>query len=576
MVDYHSMNSTTQHKLYKQSTLGLFKADNPIGHLQIAEQFSILNDKSKNLAQKNMGKFYTPREIATPLIEQVLEIFKVKAFQRPIDIIDPFCGDGRLLCWLLSKMDPVQTEINVHLWDYDSEALNEAIDQIKRLSVNLKNKINIFPKKTDTFSEFFNGNEEAFDLVLTNPPWEVIKPDPKEITSINCEETKQSYIAELKDFSNRLLRDFSLSRPNKSYGGWGVNLARVGMELSIRLARQGGVVAMVTPSTIFADQNSSNLRKWMFNHNLLRNINIYPAELKLFTNVDQPSVSFLLERKAPWNKPLVIRNHQNLRAPKHILINDLKSVLESTDYTLPVSFITDESHLTLLSSMSALPRLSDLEMEEKLWIGRELDESNHKTWLSLNGKHRFIKGRNIDRFDPVKGSTSFVNETILNRKIPASVNYNRIIWRDVSRPTQKRRVIATIIPSGYVTGNSLGVLYSHKIQDQKMLMMLLGLLSSFMFEFQLRAYLATAHVSAGILRKIRIPNWDKNFIAKISELVDQRLKGDQRSEIDLEVVIAKAYGFDRKQFSEILSIFPKINSEEKEALLTHNLWENDR
>ncbi|MFH2231693.1 MAG: Alw26I/Eco31I/Esp3I family type II restriction adenine-specific DNA-methyltransferase [Patescibacteria group bacterium] len=550
--------------------MNLFENNSLIDHVEIAEEFSS-QFQGKNLAQKNSGKFYTPEAIAMPLLKQALAASKLHLKKEKIRIIDPFCGDGRLLRWILPLIQNLNSVLEVHLWDYDEDAVAGAEAQIKVLGAKLNINFSLHPKKVDAFSEFFNDWESSFDLIVTNPPWEVVKPSPKDISQIANKEMRERYISSLKSFSDRLLRDFPLSKPAKSYGGWGVNLARVGTELSVRLAKKGGVTAIVTPSTIFADQNSHNIRKWLFTENNLIDLNVYPAELKLFANVDQPSVSFILKRDRNQKK-LNVTNYQSNANPVRHSIERVEDLLITTNYIFPLSVAASSDQLEILLSFSNFSPLSDLEDYEGLWLGRELDETNYKSWISLKGKYRFIKGRDIDRYGQPTNAVVFINEDILKKKIPASIEKYRIVWRDVSRPTQKRRVIATLLTPGCVTGNSLGVLHIKEPGDTKSLNALLGLISSFIFEFQLRAYLATAHISAGAMRRIRIPAWNTDFINRVSELVEKRLNNDFSAENEIEVRIARAYGLDKTRFGVILRSFPRVTDQEKEVLLNSNLW----
>lgn len=560
--------STADIYLKKQGRLGLFDENSLIEHVEIAEKVSE-KLSGKHIAQKNSGKFYTPKEIALPLIDQVIKASNLNTRTGIVSIIDPFCGDGRLLSWLLSRVSNKNINLEVHLWDYDKDAVDFAYSELLKLSENSKGKIKIYSKKVDAFSEFFNDNQGVYDIVITNPPWEVVKPDSGELSKIFDQKTKDLYINSLKDFSLRLSNNFPLSQPSKTYGGWGVNLARVGTELAIRLTKEGGITALVTPSSIFADQNSCEIRKWIFEHNNLSSLNIFPAEFKLFKNVDQPSVSFILKR-SETQEELQISNYLN---KEDIIVKDVRGLLEKTDYILPISIASSLNQLELLSSLSHFPQFCELAETDQIWIGRELDETNHKSWLSTEGQYRFVKGRNVDRFLLGNESGMFINQSALKCVVPASANYHRVAWRDVARPTQKRRVIATMIPPGYVTGNSLGVLYVPDEPNQNKLKALLGLISSFVFEFQLRAHLATAHVSAGVMKKMRIPEWNKKLEVEISNLVHNRLEGDPVSEAKMEIFIAKSYGLNRNQFADMLSAFPKITPEEKSYLLDNKAWQ---
>lgn len=552
----------------RQGNLGLFSSQRGIDHVDLAELFS-LNTEGKNLAKKNSGKFYTREVVAIPLIQKALASVRFDA-HKTIKIVDPFCGDGRLLSWMLSRLNNTKAEIELHFWDYDSTAVFCAENKLKKVAEESNLIVSLHPRRVDTFAEFFNGWEESFDLVITNPPWEVVKPDPKELSQIAEGVSRDSYVRSLKEFSGRLSRDFPLSRPAKAYGGWGVNLARVGTEVAIRLTRNSGVVAVVAPASILADQNSLSLREWIFSNSYLKEVDSYPAELKLFEGVDQPFVTFVLERNKKRGK-LTINSHKKIGSPSSVVVPDLDALLKTTEGILPISIASTSEQINVLSSFNELTPLVDLEKSEGLWMGRELDETNHTSWLSLNGEHRFVKGRDISRFSLLSGTEVFVNEKVLGKSLPRSVNQHRIVWRDVSRPSQKRRVIAALLPPGHITGNSLGVL-TLKSPNINKLHAILALVSSVVFEFQLRAYLATGHVSGGVMKKVKIPKWDEDLIHRLSRLAQRRLKGEQDSEVVMEIQVAKSYGLNKDQFTAILGAFPKFSLQERQELLKSELW----
>lgn len=543
-----------------------------IDHLEIAK--SNFDQNKKSLIKKSTGKFYTPPEIGKPLIDSVLKYASLLN-KKSLSVIDPFCGDGRLIVWLLEAIKSNEfEEINITLWDYDQSALNEAKSNVektvKRLGVNYR----LNTKNVDSFSEFLlNDYENSFDMVVTNPPWDIIKPDKLELEHLE-DQPRKDYIRSLKQFSNRLINDYPTSKPNQMYAGWGVNLARIGSEIAIRLAKNEGVIGLVSPASLFADQNSTGLREWIFQNNHNKEINYFPAESRLFDGVDVASVSIVIIKGALQDGILLNCFDKNVRNVLQEKLEIPLSLLKSIDYKVPISFGSRSQNIAQLVRFQKLPSFNDLEVSELggLWSGRELDETNHLSWTSPEGKYSFIKGRMVDRFVNLKSSNMYIGESRI-KDIPKSVNYYRLAWRDVSRPTQKRRVIATIVPPNYVTGNSLGVAYFKNDTNLSRLLTLLGVMSSLVFEFQVRSLLATSHISLGVLRKTHIPDFSNvRFIDQISNLVDRRIKGEEKLERDIEVLVAKSYGCSKDDFMEIVNAFPKLDEIYKEELISSKLW----
>lgn len=554
-LDYHEAN----------------KQNFDLNHVEITK--TSFDQNKKSLTKKTTGKFYTPLEIGKPLVEALAK-YILSLNKRKVSIIDPFCGDGRLIVWLLEKIDSPNLHVDISLWDYDDVAIKDAEKNVLSILKKLKLSYTIKKKRVDTFKEFYKDTyEEGFDVVVTNPPWDIVKPDKTELSHLD-QLAKENYISSLKQFSNRLLNDYPLSKPNQMYAGWGVNLARIGTEVAIRLAAKQGFIGIVSPASLLADQNSVALREWLFENHHCKEVNYFPAESRLFEGVDLASISLIIIKSTQQNGILLTSFDKRAKIASQEKLSISTNFLKSIDYKLPISFGFKSTNLKQLEKLQSLPYFQGLESPELggLWSGRELDETNHKSWLSPTGTHLFVKGRMVDRFTYSTKPNTFVSES-KKSEVPKSANYHRLAWRDVSRPTQKRRIIATIIPPGWVAGNSLGVAYFKQDINNSKLFALLGVISSLIFEFQVRALLATSHISVGVLRKTHIPSFsDSQFVETVSQLVQKRLQGQEGTELAIEILVAKSYGFTRDDFENIIDAFPKIDDIYKEDLLNSRSW----
>ena len=526
----------------------------------------------KDLLTKATGRFYTHSLIAGHLASATVSHLAKKR-SASLKIVEPFCGDGRLVCALLKAVSNSrvlrQKQFIIELWELDEATLEIAKQSVTKLANELDLKFSVVGRSWDTFANaqpFY----DRFDVCLTNPPWDVLRPDNRELQHFNGK--RQDYIEKLKNQDVFLTKNFSLSAPSKRYSGWGANLARCGVEVSLRLVKKGGICGVVSPSSLLADQTSDALRQWIFKSHRVFDLAHYAAEARLFPNVDQSCITLIANKRVDDRCPPRFSSYDKYHAKTEAVIAlDEWEHLKKRGYIFPIQF--GIGLIRLHSKLAHLPTFKDLEMSEGLWAGRELDETGYRNFVGLTGEHLFLKGRMVERFSLAETPKEFVAAN--GPKIPSSVKFTRIAWRDVSRPNQKRRIQATIIPANWVTGNSLHVAY---FKDGKLPLLnaLLGILNSVVFESQVRANLSTAHVSLGVVRQAHIPLLTNHTLVQhLAEIVTHCLEGNQASLVKLEVEVAKAYGLTREEFSQVLKSFPKLTHHEKEALMEASEWQSD-
>jgi len=539
--------------------------------LELSKESHIYSNKS--LIDRAMGKFYTHPFIANQLAGQISQLLSSHN-DTTFSLIDPFCGDGRLITCFLQKFS---TEINdskvnnwkISLWDYDNNAVEIAREKVFHTVNELKICAEIDSKCHDSLvmsKPFY----DTFDCVITNPPWEALKPDQRELSEMSPDK-RENYRCSLKEYDKLLASTLPLSQPIRKFAGWGTNLSRCGTEVALNLTSKDGLCGIVAPSSLLTDQMTSQMREWMFNQSRLLSVAYYPAEARLFKSVDQPCISIILKKtKSHTFSPEITKFNKDCEETKKYRLKLSAQELKHLDYSIPVEY--GKLVIKKLAQWSCLNRLSDLEGKETgdLWAGRELDETGYKGFLAEAGKFAFIKGRMIGRYTILEQPTGFVREDL--RKIPDSATHPRIVWRDVSRRSQARRMQATIIPSGFVTGNSLHVAFLRN-DDMPRLRALLSIMNSIPFEFQVRSRLGTGHISLGVVRQVYIPDInDQSLIRILSETLSDFESGNADAEVKLEIIVAQAYGIKKSEYQEILQHFERLSPEFKSGLLSHPMW----
>lgn len=523
-------------------------------HLKTAIESSERGDIEDRLT----GKFYTPHKLARAMPKSA-----DKSFQ-PKTICDPFCGDGRLVvAWIkhldeISALDRLQ---KVSLWDLNADAVETARSQVFiELEQRQANWVEI---ETQVGDAFVADLSNQFDLVVTNPPWEQLKPDSRDRVSKSAQ-----YRKEIRYYSMVLTERFpsAASSRKRSIGGYTVNLARAGALLAAKLTKRSGVLQIILPSTIWGDQVSTEFRDDFLTMIDTQELDFYPAEAKLFVGVDQSVVS-VTGRAGGTTREFKIR-----RFNPDLSVSDerMHSIISSKD-PLPLSVGGKENKI-IERLREDHPPVSWLENDLRfgLRLGRELDETRISEFFVENGEGiPFLKGRNIERFEMKLENVPLIDPT--KKRIPQSTKERRVVWRDVSRPSQKRRIHACIIPEDIVTGNSLGVArFTSPLPN--LLETWLAVLNSFVFEAQIRATLATNHVSQGAIKRCTVPfqifedEGLRAFFAMHSK------RPHSNSEVYMEVAVAKAYNLDKSEFQILLNTFDKLSARERDNLLSEEVW----
>ena len=533
---------------------------NHLALLQAADRTAM---NGKDIQRRATGRFYTHEAIGRHLASAVASAANVR---DAVAVIDPFGGDARLVAWLIPELAKRHVRrIRAVVWEQDPAAAPQAAERVKGAAEAAGIDLDLDVWVGDTFDRAVT-TRERFDFVVTNPPWELLKPDHRELRRLPPD-TRDEYVGELRAFDRRLANEFPVSQPSRKFAGWGTNLSRVGTEVALRLTAEGGVCGAVCPSSLLADSTSGTLRRWMLERFALVDVAHWPAEARLFESVDVPCVTLVAVRGLKQNGTRVTRIGTSRAVMDSATVHFNPKVLEGRGFAIPVQFGAEG--IRLLEELDWHPQLTTLEGRhaQGLWAGRELDETGRASFTVPTGKHPFVRSLHLQRLvQPALPHDEFVDVT--KREIPASAEHVRLAWRDISRPSQKRRIHATLLPAGPVTGNSVSIAYFRDDNLVKLLA-LLGVVSSLPFEFQVRSLLMTNHVSLSVMRAARVPVLTPSMVRTLADATYDCLADRPNAGGDLEQLVARAYGLDFETWMAIANCFAL---EERERSGLEAVW----
>jgi len=486
----------------------------------------------------------------------------------------------------------------------------------------------------------------GFDAIITNPPWEIFKPQAKEFFAQHNELVTKNKM-DIKDFEkeqSKLLQNpiiastwlkyqnqypyvsayyrsseqykNQISIVNGKKAGTDINLYKLFTEQCFNLLRSGGECGIVIPSGIYTDLGTKQLREMLFSQTKVTGLFCLENRKTIFEEVDSRFkfvVLTFVKGSITTEFPSAFMRHdvqelQRFPSDDSLQIS-VDMIRKLSPKSLSVMEFNNDLDICISEKISKFPLLGEkIEGKWNLLLCNEFHMTNDSYLFHKNQdgeKLPLFEGKMIHQFTHQWSKPHYwIDETEARKALSKKqgdtgqkLNYQkyRLAFREIARNTDLRTVITTLLPPNVFANHKLFLsnLDNFNIINYQELLYTCGLFNSFVFDFMARQRVTTS-ISMFIVYQLPVPRLTKNdryfndIVQRAAKLIcttpefdelaqevglvshqqgvtDETERAKLRAELD--GMVAHLYGLTENEFSYILTTFPIVNANVKEAAL---------
>lgn len=451
------------------------------------------------------------------------------------------------------KYDRKRQDLQSKLLKYLPEKLREESTflHIEAIEVNLPE---IFFDENGVLIE-----DAGFDVVIGNPPWEIWKPNSDEffsqyddtylaLSSTKKKTKRQSELfeamprikAKWEEEVNRIEQGSIYFRHTDNFRnqswtvegrrtGSDINLYKISVERFLQLLKPEQHISLIVPDNLMTDLGSTGLRHLIFDNCDLEEFLSFENKLGIFETVHR-SYKFAVTtiKKSPTSRKdfkaffyKVNLDALNQENEKMAYPFSLVKEAEPEKYSL----FEPRNHKEFNLYQKIKLKFPPLRETNVIKLGNDFHKTNDSAlFLPIDeADYPLYEGKLMNQFKLVGEPTEGVSESDILRKTGADYEHYRIGIRAVARETDRRALIATLLPRYTTAANNL---LMQKDVSQDILqsqLFTLGLLNSYTIDFVLRK-LITINVNQTYLKQLPIPTMaDVSSTDEIIQIVKRLL-----------------------------------------------------
>ncbi len=411
----------------------------------------------------------------------------------------------------------------------------------------------------EQFPEVFIQENAGFDLIIGNPPWEILKPNNREFFTnyqdnfmqltrtkqdenqskllnikalkVVFQEYQEKILSQLNAISSLGYSHQSSQIKGKKFSG-DPQLFKFFMENAFKIAKNEGIISLIVQHNFLGSKSCANLRKlYVNNGELFRIWEFYNRNQDgLYFQYVDPNQRFILIQFQKKKKQKTYINYKKCDSDKDLNCDFLPYQKIHSDLYYKVSneelqlfgFESREHRnvfekiLTNNNDFSSFKWMNEdlqINFSQDIHVTRDRDNfSVNPTSISVYGGRSFgpyyfqnIKGRFLQE-------SSFQSHNVPEKSI---------VCRNIL-PNSAKRIIFSIPPKGALLDNSCTRLFLEKAEENA-LYLLLAISNSLLVEFYLRTILTGMNLNYYLIQRIPIPSQtslnDSNYTEMLSNLV---------------------------------------------------------
>ena len=393
----------------------------------------------------------------------------------------------------------------------------------------------------------------GFDAIITNPPWEIFKPNAKEffaeysdvvtkntmrIEDFESEKVELLGNLELRtawlDYLSRFPHLSAYYRSAKQYenqisvvngkkAGADINLYKLFTEQCFNLLRPGGQAGLVIPSGIYTDLGTKQLREMLFSETQITGLFGFENRKAIFENVDSrfKFVVLTFEKGGQTASfPSAFMRHDVAELDRFPTEGALPMSVELVRRLSPDSLslleLDSELDVKVAEKTARFPALSERSCE--IWnveLAREFDMTNDRHLFKPEaGPNRvpFVQGGTFHQFDSDfappqrwidlrEGRAELLGRQADTGQQMAYQGY-RLVHRRIARNTDTRTMIATVLPRNRFCADTAQTV--RNMLPGEVSLFVVALLNSFVVDAEIRRRV-TAHCDMHFVYTLHVP-----------------------------------------------------------------------